>query len=74
MSMNRNDALAQLSSGLRKFEGQTAAQVLASGWAGIKGLQTKDIEYFSLHGDKPVSIVAQACMGRSMARIIDPLA
>ena len=74
MSMNRNDTLAQLSSGIRKFEGHTAAQVLASGWAGIKGLHTKDVEYFTLHGDKPAKVVAQACMGRSMARTIDPLA
>lgn len=73
MSMNRNDTLAQLSSGIRKFEGQTAAKVLASGWAGIKGLQTKDIEYFTIHGEKPVQVVARACMSRSMARISDPL-
>lgn len=74
MSMNRNDTLAQLSNGIRKFEGQTAAQVLASGWAGAKGLHAKDIQYFTLHGDKPTNVVAQACMGRSMARTIDPLA
>jgi hypothetical protein len=61
MSMNRNDVLGQLSVGLHKFEGHTAAQFLASGWAGIKGMHTKDIEYFTLHGDK-------------LVRTIDPLA
>lgn len=74
MSMNRNDALAQLSSGIRKFDGHTAAQVLDSGWAGIKGLHTKDVDYFTSHGEMPVNLVAQACMSRSMVRIIDPLA
>lgn len=73
MSMNRNDALAQLSSGLRKFQNFTAAQVLASGWSGLNGLQAKDLEYFTLHGAAPVTVVAQACQGRSMARTADPL-
>jgi len=73
MSMNRNDALEQLSSGIRKFEGLTAGQVLASGWTGFCGLQAKDIDYFTMHADKPVSIVARVCLGRSMARTIDPL-
>ena len=73
MSMNRNDALAQLSSGLRKFQDFTAAQVLTSGWAGLHGLQAKDIEYFKLHGAKLATVVAQACKSRSMAQIADPL-
>lgn len=74
MSMIRNDALAQLSNGLRKFDGQTAGQVLASGWAGLRGLPSKDVEYFTLHSGKPVELVARACMGRSLARLADPLA
>lgn len=74
MSMTRTDALTQLAAGLRKFEGFTAAQVLAAEWPGLKGLHAKDVEYFKLHADKPVSTVAQACQGRSLARNVDPLA
>lgn len=74
MSMNRNDALKQLTSGLRKFEGYTAAQVLAAEWPGLAGLNAKDVAYFKQHADKPVREVAQACQGRSLARIVDPLA
>jgi hypothetical protein len=75
MSMTRDDALSQLASGgIRKFDGVTAAQVLASGWAGLNGLHSKDLAYFNSHGDKPANIVAKACQGRSMARHIDPLA
>lgn len=72
MSSNRNDALASLSAGIRKFDAFTAAQVLASGWGGLKGLHPQDIEYFKLHADKPVQTVARACMGRS--RGVAPLA
>lgn len=74
MSMNRNDALKQLATGLRKFEGFTAGQVLAAQWPGLGGLDAKDSQYFRLHADKPVAQVASACQGRSMARTIDPLA
>jgi hypothetical protein len=73
MSMNRNEALAQLSGGLRKFQNFTAAQVLASGWAGLNGLQSKDLAYFAQHGGKLATVVAKACQGRSMARTVDPL-
>lgn len=74
MSANRIDALKQLATGLRKFDGYTAAQVLAEDWTGLKGLHAKDIDYFALHGDKPVTVVALACMDRSAVRNIDPLA
>lgn len=73
MSMNRNDALAQLSAGMRQFESTTAGQFLKSDWAGVKGLHVKDLAYFNLHGEKPVHLVAQACMGRSLAHNADPL-
>ena len=73
MSMNRNDTLAQLSTGLRRFENTTAGQFLQSDWAGVNCLNRKDIEYFKFHADKPTGLVARDCMGRSMARTIDPL-
>ena len=37
MSMTRTDALTQLSS-IRKFEGLTAGELLATEWAGLRGL------------------------------------
>lgn len=74
MSMTRNDALSQLAAGLRKFEGFTAAQVLAAEWTGLKGLHSKDLAYFRQHGEKPAGEVAAGCLGRSMARTVDPLA
>lgn len=74
MSMTRTDALTQLSSGIRKFEGLTAGELLATEWAGLRGLAAADLAYFRLHADKPARVVAQACHGRSLARTIDPLA
>jgi hypothetical protein len=73
MSMTRNDALTQLAAGLRKFDGFTAAQVLAAEWPGLNGLHAKDLTYFNDHGEKPVEDVARACLGRSLARTVDPL-
>lgn len=73
MSMTRTDALTQLASGIRKFEGFTAAELLAAQWPGLLGLQTADLAYFRKHADKPAKVVAQACHGRSLARHIDPL-
>ena len=72
MSMTRTDALTQLSS-IRKFEGLTAGELLATEWAGLRGLAAADLAYFRLHADKPAKVGAQACHGRSLARTIDPL-
>ena len=65
MSMNRNDALAQLAAGLRKFEGFTAGQVLAAEWPGLKGLHGADLDYFRKHAEKAVQTVAAGCMQRA---------
>lgn len=73
MSMTRTDALTQLARGLRKFDGMTAGQVLATEWPGLKALPVADLEYFEKHAGKPIDVVAQACHGRSMARTDDPL-
>ena len=67
MSMTRTDALTQLARGLQKFEGATAGQVLESGWAGLKGLHSKDLAFFRAHADEPVTAVASACHDRGEA-------
>lgn len=64
MSMNRNDALAQLANGLRKFEGMTAVQILDSGWNGLKGLQQADFAFFKANAEKQAKEVALACQSR----------
>jgi len=64
MSMNRNDTLAQLANGLRKFEGMTAAQILESGWNGLKGLQQADFAFFKANAEKSAKEVALACQSR----------
>ena len=65
MSMNRNDTLAQLANGVRKFGGMTAAQLLESGWNGLKGLQQSDLAFFKANGEKSAKEVALACQSRS---------
>ena len=65
MSMNRNDALAQLASGLQKFDGRTAGQVLDVQWPGLKGLPAADLAFFEARRSLPVQEVAAACQGRS---------
>lgn len=65
MSMNRNDALGQLASGLQKFEGHTAGQVLDAQWPGLKGLPAADLAFFEARRSLPVQEVARACQGRS---------
>ena len=65
MSMNRNDALAQLANGIRKFDGMTAAQILDSGWSGLKGFQQADFDFFKANGEKSAKEVALACQSRS---------
>ena len=64
MSMNRNDALAQLANGIRKFEGVTAAQLLESCWNGLKGFQQADFDFFKANGEKSAKDVALACQSR----------
>ena len=64
MSMTRTAAITTIAQGMRKFEGFTAAQLLAADWPGLKGLHPEDLAYFRLHGDKPATTVAQACHGR----------
>ena len=65
MSMNRNDALAQLANGIRKFDGMKAAQILEAGWNGLKGLQQADLAFFKANGEKSAKEVALACQSRS---------
>ena len=65
MSMNRNDALAQLARGIAKFNDYTAGELLEVRWTGLRGLCAKDIEYFRKHSEKPVQQVAAACMSRT---------
>lgn len=65
MSMTRDDALAQLARGLRKFSGYTAGQVLDAAWPGLLGLHAADLEFFEARRDQPAHLVAQACQGRS---------
>ena len=73
MSMNRNDTLTQLAHGIRKFDGMIAGELLATGWAGLRGLAAKDVDYFEKHEGLPVVDVARSCLGRSLARADDPL-
>lgn len=73
MSATRNDALTQLSRGIRQFSGLTAGDVLATGWPGLHGLAGKDIDYFLRHSNKPAELVARNCIDRSLARTSDPL-
>ena len=73
MSANRNDILATLARGMRKFDGFSAGQLLSTGWSGLSGLCEKDIKYFMKHAEKPFEEVARGCQGRSSARSIDPL-
>ncbi len=65
--MTRTDALTTLARGLQKFERATAGQVLAADWPGLKGLHPKDLAFFRLHADKPVTAVAAACHDRGAA-------
>lgn len=65
MSMNRNDALHQLASGLQKFEGHTSGQVLDAKWPGLKGLAAADLAFFEARRSLPVQEVASACQCRS---------
>lgn len=65
MSMTRNDALTQLATGLRRFDGYTAGQVLAAEWSGLKGLHPADLAYFQGRASQPVQEVARACQDRS---------
>jgi hypothetical protein len=68
MSMTRTDALTTLARGLQKFEGATAGQVLVADWPGLKGLHPKDIHFFRLHADQPITAVALVCQERGAAR------
>lgn len=71
MSMTREDALAQLTAGLRKFEGFTAGQVLESEWSGLKGLHPADLAFFRGRASQPAQEVARACQSRS--RYTEPM-
>lgn len=65
MSMTRDDALAQLASGLRKFDGYTVGQFLDAGWDGLHGLAPADLAFFEARRALPLQDVARSCMGRS---------
>ncbi len=67
MSASRTDTLTTIASGIRKFEGFTAAQLLAWQWAGLAGLHLHDIAFFRQNADKPAKAVAIACLDRGHA-------
>ena len=65
MSATRFDVLTQLAKGVAKFTGLTAAEFLATNWAGIKAFPIQDINFFERNSSQPVEKVAQECLRRT---------